>query len=669
MKILNNFSYRFITSIVVVTLCFALIPHNFVVDAAESATNITGVVYTSSDKDDKYDVDPSYLSASEKALSTITLNGSVKKGNKDSAGVDVYDFTGNLDNVNNSERLDLTINYDSVLNSREDGWELYEDSQKKVAGIDISEKVKKGVLIIQSSFTGEEWNTDYVKTNILSDTANEKDPVYKINANQLSNGCYIRAIFGYAERKANGKKLMKTQYIYRKTTTVFEFYISSPDAVKASTKPTDAPLYEFNSNNSLLVNAGNDDGYSKTDPITAKDIHYNWSMGKFIINGFSGNPVSKDGKLVFLKNVGDRVTLWFHLDQSNLNKLNGQDGLKVQVDDNGSDQYFKMPVQNFKRGALVIKYTNFQNQSTTNVYTDYLAAAATTTADTKVQLFEEGDYEVALDYQIFNQEKLVGPVKKPAKTESYRIYFKFSVRNSNCMVYPIDLGTGNELIPSTYTENGFKLDHAKSRYLDTQIKREVLNGDHLDVRESQVSSDLEEYTDEGVYTFTVRNRYTDDDVTKIIYVGTDNLLKAYAINDGKKSISDLKKLEKDGYTFSDDGKIIEPETANETVGSSESSSVEMIAVENGKTSDASVAETTATTSSNQKDKSAKQSDKTSKQTAEKEGTENTTKKPNAMPIVIAVVLIIVAAGMFMAKSKKNKQDSSTTDSSDDKEES
>lgn len=193
------------------------------------------------------------------------------------------------------------------------------------------------------------------------------------------------------------------------------------------------------------------------------------------------------------------------------------------------------------------------------------------------------------------------------------------------MVYPIDLGTGNELIPSTYTENGFKLDHAKSRYLDTQIKREVLNGDHLDVRESQVSSDLEEYTDEGVYTFTVRNRYTDDDVTKIIYVGTDNLLKAYAINDGKKSISDLKKLEKDGYTFSDDGKIIEPETANETVGSSESSSVEMIAVENGKTSDASVAETTATTSSNQKDKSAKQSDKTSKQTAEKEGTENTTK--------------------------------------------
>ena len=129
----------------------------------------------------------------------------------------------------------------------------------------------------------------------------------------------------------------------------------------------------------------------------------------------------------------------------------------------------------------------------------------------------------------------------------------------------------------------------------------------------------------------------------------------------------LKKLEKDGYTFSDDGKIIEPETANETEESSESSSVEMIAVENGKTSDASVAETTTTTSSNQKDKSAKQSDKTSKQTAEKEGT--ATKKPNAMPIDIAVGLIIAATGMFVVKSKKNKQDSSTTDSSDDKEES
>lgn len=667
MKSLNKFLCRFVLSTGITMLCLAFVPRNLVVNAAESATDLQGAVYTSSEKDGGYEIDQNHIT-SDKALPKVTLSGSVKKKDKNSTGVDVYDFTGSLDEVNNSERLELTINYDSVLNDRDAGWELYEDSQKKIAGIDVSRKVKNGALVIQSSFTGQDWNTDYVRANALTDSSAEKEPVYRINANQLSNGCYVRAIFAYSERKANGKKLVKTQYIYRKTTTVFEFYISSPDAVKVTTKPSDTPLYEFNSNNNLLVNAGNDDGYSKTDPITAKDIHYNWSMGKFVINGFSGNPVNKDGKLVFLKNVGDRVTLWFHLDQPDLNKLNGQEGLKVQADDNGSDQYFKTPVQNFKRGALVIKYTNFQNHSTTNVYTDYLAAAATTKADTKVQLFEEGDYEVALDYQIFNQEKLVGPVKKPAKTESYRIYFKFSVRNSNCMVYPIDLGTGSELIPSTYTENGFKLDHAKSRYLDTQIKREVLNGDQLDVRESQVSSDLEEYTDEGVYTFTVHNRYTDDDVTKIIYVGTDNLLKAYAINDGKKSISDLKQMEKDGYTFSDDGKIIEPETKDETEESSENSSVEMIAVENGKTNDASVAETTAA-SSNQKAKSTKQSDETSKQTADTKGTENTTKKPDAMPIVIAVVLIIAAAGIFMVKSKKNKQDSSTKDSSDDKEES
>jgi hypothetical protein len=59
MRILNNFSYRLITSIVVVTLSLALIPHNLVVNAAESATNITGVVFYSRVKYGKYFFDRS----------------------------------------------------------------------------------------------------------------------------------------------------------------------------------------------------------------------------------------------------------------------------------------------------------------------------------------------------------------------------------------------------------------------------------------------------------------------------------------------------------------------------------------------------------------------------------------------------------------------------------
>lgn len=46
----------------------------------------------------------------------------------------------------------------------------------------------------------------------------------------------------------------------------------------------------------------------------------------------------------------------------------------------------------------------------------------------KVQLFEEGDYEVALDYEV-TKDELIG------KTGHYRIFFKFSVRNGT--VWPI----------------------------------------------------------------------------------------------------------------------------------------------------------------------------------------------------------------------------------------
>ena len=42
------------------------------------------------------------------------------------------------------------------------------------------------------------------------------------------------------------------------------------------------------------------------------------------------------------------------------------------------------------------------------------------------------------------------------------------------MVYPFDTATMSELTNSSITENGFYLDLAKSRYLETNVKKEVL---------------------------------------------------------------------------------------------------------------------------------------------------------------------------------------------------
>ena len=67
----------------------------------------------------------------------------------------------------------------------------------------------------------------------------------------------------------------------------------------------------------------------------------------------------------------------------------------------GDDQYFETPKMNFGRGVLIIRYADHNNvRQEPTIYTNYLEANAMVGADTKVQLFEEGNYEVALDYVI-----------------------------------------------------------------------------------------------------------------------------------------------------------------------------------------------------------------------------------------------------------------------------
>ncbi|MGN0471128.1 MAG: hypothetical protein ACI4GV_09475 [Acutalibacteraceae bacterium] len=141
---------------------------------------------------------------------------------------------------------------------------------------------------------------------------------------------------------------------------------------------------------------------------------------------------------------------------------------------------------------------------------------------------------------------------------NYRTYFRFSVRNGNCMVYPFDVTTGNELTNTSITENGFYLDLAKSRYLDIDIKKEVMNeganGLTEDIRFNRPAKDGDKYTDEGIYTITVSNHYTGQQTIKKIYVGTDDILKAY-VTTGIE-IQDIAQQLSMGATISEDGTLI-----------------------------------------------------------------------------------------------------------------
>ena len=437
---------------------------------------------------------------------------------------------------------------DTMLNADVDEWHLVNDKSKKVADMKLSSDIMKGAIIVQTSKDRKNWVDVETICNAFSDSPIRTSSIYITTDVQLINGCYYRVVVVYElsirTEDSNFLFINTDKYDYKKYAEVYEFY--------AYTNSGETNVADPNQTYSLgtKVRAKNFDGYFGEKLIDKNDIHYGWDLGNFFVSGYTDEVTDADGNMVFLKNVGDKVTLWFNLNQ-NINGLNGKKNLSITADTEGYDQYFETPKMDFGRGVLIIRYTAYNNvKAEPTIYTNYLKANAAVGADTKVQLFEEGDYEVALDYEITSDELI-------DKVGHYRIFFKFSVRNGNCMVYPFDVKTGSELTNSSMTENGFRLDLAKSRYLKINLKRETLKGsaDGLveDTRFNGPAKDGAEYTDEGIYTITVSNEYTGQFTTKKIYVGTNNILRAYMTTG--LSIPEINNLVDNGATISDDGTI------------------------------------------------------------------------------------------------------------------
>lgn len=279
------------------------------------------------------------------------------------------------------------------------------------------------------------------------------------------------------------------------------------------------------------VKTGLDNGYSDEYEIGKDDPHFGLSIGKFYVSGFTG-VTSQDGEhFIFLKTVGDNVELHFELTQD-IDMLGGNSAVIINRDNGGYDHQFGVSPTDFGRGTLIVKFTDYQNRSSEpQVYTDYLAAKKTGSADTVISLNEEGDYEVALDYEIKVDSRVLGTAVTSSSFSNYRIHFTFSVRNGNCMVFPFDLMTGEELKNTAIAPNGFRLDLARSRFLAINVKLSTLTqgaaGLVEDVRFNRPARDGEEYTREGIYTITVQNEYTEQETVKTLYVGSDERLINY----------------------------------------------------------------------------------------------------------------------------------------------
>ena len=541
-------------TVIVMFSSIILLSSPLTVCAKEITENVSGDYYEF-EKNSKYEISDSTangMTSADSMYGLFSIKGDMKSI-ADVNGFQAYE----VQDANVQIAYQLNSGY---VNVSDDEWHLVDDKSKTVDGIKLESDILSGAVILQTSLTGDSWITDVVYTDIRGKESEYITNFYTSRDIQQVNGCYYRIIVVYELNQENrvDKSITNwsgTKQEYKKCAEVYEFYlINSSENSAGATQATATPRKELGTK----INTGKDNGYSGNEAIVNKDPHYGWDIGTFFVNGYTRETSDYAGNPIFLKNVGDRVTLWFNL-KEDITCLNGKENLAIYEDSNGYDQYFEIDKTNFKRGALIISYTDYEGKTYEPViYTDYLAASARTGANTKVELFEEGDYEVALNYEIKDSDGV-------DSYTNYRIYFKFSIRNGNCMVYPFDTVTGAELADNAITENGFRLDMAKSRYLTIDVKKEIVKSNAgvyvTDERFNRPAKDGETYNDEGIYTFIVKNLYTGSEpTTKVVYVGNSPVLRAMSVG---RTLEEINDLMTQGAELQEDGSFLMPKVEEE----------------------------------------------------------------------------------------------------------
>ncbi len=525
-----------------IVLLFALMAmFTLSVNAQERTKAQKGEIYDFADNS-KYEIATSIPLKTDKTAGTLNISG---------------DFTTSYNEKETRYDVikdNLTISYmfdKSILEKPNSEWHMCEDGTSMVNGIELGGPIKNGAIIIQTSLDKKKWVTDLIKTNIFTGEYDSSKALRNTKDIQLINGCYYRITIAYRQERVTGVTQIGLvtweDKSYKKTAEVYEFYVENSKE-KALSDDNGSPRKELGVKTCVKT----DTGFSEQIAIDINNPHYGWNLGTFSINGYT-RETSENGTPLFLKNAGDKVTLWFNL-LKDIDNLDGEGNYFIAEDKNGSDQYFEVPKTNLKRGALIVRFTDHEGvKHDPVIYTNFLAADATTGANTKVVIFEEGDYEVALDYTIGEK-----PIFAPE--HDYRVFFKFSIRNGNTMFFPFDLSTGAELRDKAIASEGFTIDMAKSRYLDINVKRTAISSKgniHTeDIRFNGPAKDGAKYTDEGIYTVDVTNRYTEEHTVKTFYVGTDSFMKAMAKSG--KTIAELDEFLSQGYIIDENGSLVAP---------------------------------------------------------------------------------------------------------------
>lgn len=378
-----------------------------------------------------------------------------------------------------------------------------------------NEKIDNAWLALQTSVDGENWNVSYINEKNSNGKTIMLENFYTASDMELASGYYYRVTVVYTYEQSDVTGSVGEQYKFY----LYNSAITTADDNNAAKQTL-----------GTKIRTGKN-GYKGEKEIDDDDCHYGWDLGKFFISGYTTSMVDATGTPIFLKNQSDKLSLWFNLAQE-IDKLNQKKSLSI-VEDEGYDQYFETKKMDLGKGALIIRYTDYENvKHESKVYTNFLEENAILGKNQRIQFLGEGDYEVALDYKVENDKTNIFGLTVFPDYSYYRIYFKISVRNADSNVRLYDVDDKTKLKTNDFTENGFKLNQKLSRYLDVEVKHEVYDAEKNSFTEDKNlmanAKDGGKYIAEGFYLITAKNRYTDSQTNRVVYVGKNKFLQRCA---------------------------------------------------------------------------------------------------------------------------------------------
>ena len=301
---------------------------------ADQKVNLSGDKYRFSDKDDYPISQKGYDGSTDgKSFGTFSIAGDYTEiGDKN--GFKAYDVkNGNLQ---------FSYNFDTYkLSLPDESWNVYDDGCDEVDGFDLEDDINNGTILVLSSINGSKWAIDKELTDVfVNNSTINNEAFYETKTVQLINGCYYKVIVAYELRIKSGSigigSFSKNTYDYERHAEVYKFYAVNVEENSNATSPDQIPRLEMGDK----IKTVKDNGYAGSEAIDAKDPHLGWSIGTFVVNGYTRETKNNiSGDSVFLKNVGDKVTLWFNLKQD-IDCINGNEKITVDVDKDGYDQYF-----------------------------------------------------------------------------------------------------------------------------------------------------------------------------------------------------------------------------------------------------------------------------------------------------------------------------------------